>query len=89
LVTVIVVVILQPVETIAYVITVVPVVIPLTMPEVDPTVATEVVLLVHVPPGVASVSVIVDPAQTLVGPPMAAGVALTVTIVVARHPDKE
>lgn len=41
--------------------------------------------LVHVPPDVMSVSVTVEPAHTLVGPPIAAGCGLTVTIAVVAH----
>lgn len=55
--------------------------IPVTMPVPAPTVATAVVLQLHVPPGVASVSVIEDNAQTALAPTIGAGPALTVTIV--------
>jgi hypothetical protein len=65
--------------------TVVPVVTPLTMPDDEPTVATVVLLLIQVPPAVASVTVIVEPAHTLVGPLIAAGAGLTVTTAVARQ----
>jgi hypothetical protein len=57
---------------------------PTTLPLVDPTVATEVLLLVHVPPEVRSVSVLEDPTQTLVVPAMAAGSAFTVTGAVTK-----
>jgi hypothetical protein len=40
----------------------------------------------HVPPVVASVSVVVKPTQTEATPPIAAGVALTVTVAVREHP---
>jgi hypothetical protein len=38
------------------------------MPVAVPTVATEVLLLVHVPPNVVFSRLIVEPAHTLVGP---------------------
>jgi hypothetical protein len=58
----------------------VPVATPVTTPEDDPTVATVVVELIHEPPLVASVSVIDDPAQTVLPPLIAAGAAVTVSI---------
>lgn len=45
-----------------------------------PIVATEGVLLAHVPDGVASVSVMVAPGHNAVGPVMAAGDGLTVIV---------
>ena len=64
----------------------VPIVVPLavTVPSV-PTVATVVVVLVHPPPEVASVSAVVAPSHTLAVPVMAAGCTFTVTTVVAVH----
>ena len=56
----------------------VPALVPVTTPVVEFTVAIPVALLLHVPPAVASVSVIVWPAQTTVGPDMATGKELTV-----------
>jgi hypothetical protein len=53
-----------------------------TIPVEDPIVATLVVKLVHVPPGVAFDSVVVLPWQTLRVPEIAVGAALTVTVVV-------
>jgi hypothetical protein len=50
------------------------------MPVVAPMVATPRVLLAHVPPGVASVSVIVAPTHNADGPTMAAGKGLTVIV---------
>jgi hypothetical protein len=55
-------------------------------PEVDPIVATGVLLLLHVPPVITSVNVVVVPGQMLNVPVIADGTGLTVTIVVARHP---
>ncbi len=77
-----------PVVTV-YVIVAVPAPVPVTTPDV-PTVATGVLLLLHVPPDVASESVMADPVQTFPGPDMAAmeGRAFTVTtaVAVAEHP---
>jgi hypothetical protein len=64
----------------------VPVDIPVTKPEPETTVATEVLLLVHAPPPVASVSGVVAPVQTVVVPVMGAAARLTVTDVVAVQP---
>ena len=47
-----------------------------------PMVAIPVALLLQAPPGVASVSVIVAPIHTPVGPQMAAAAPFTVTIIV-------
>ena len=64
-------------------ITVDPAATPLTTPEAE-TVPAAVLEDDQVPPLLASVKVIVDPAQTTVGPPMTAtvGNALTVTVAV-------
>ena len=53
---------------------------PVTIPEPVPTVATAVVLLVHVPPGVASASVVVLPTQTVKVPVTGAVVAPGFTV---------
>ena len=63
-----------------------PEVTPVTMPDVAPMVATPVLLLVHVPPEVASVNVVVKPTHTFVVPPIAAGFGLTVKLVTAIQP---
>src|ERR1019366_9069008 len=63
--------------------------VPGAMPEttpVLPTVATAVLLLLHVPPGVASVSVVVLPAQTVAVPVTDDGNAFTVTVAEAVQP---
>jgi hypothetical protein len=65
-----------------YEIVVLPPATPVTTP-VDPTVAMDVLLLVHVPLPAASVSVTVPPAQTAELPVIAGGSADTVTTVVA------
>ena len=57
-----------------------PVAMPLTMPLPEPTVATEVVLLLHAPPVVPLVYVAVDPIHTLLGPPIAPGVGSSVKV---------
>jgi hypothetical protein len=67
---------LVPVE---YVIVALPALTPLTMPLTTSTVATDVLLLLHVPPVDVLVSAIVEPAQTVLLPPIAAGAAFTVT----------
>ena len=53
---------------------------------VDPIVAIAVLLLLHVPPTVASARVVVKPGQTVVVPVIAAGNAFTVIVAVALHP---
>ena len=55
---------------------------PVTTPVAPTTVATLVVPLVHVPPVVPSVKVMVVPAQNAAAPDTAVGKLLTVTIVV-------
>ncbi len=59
---------------------------PVTMPLV-PTVAIPVDPLLHVPPGVASARVVVAPTQipTAPGGVIAAGLAITVTVVVTKQ----
>jgi hypothetical protein len=42
--------------------------------------------VLQIPPGVALVSKVDDPLQTLAVPPIAAGAALTVIVVVLKHP---
>ena len=63
----------------------VPIATPETTPEADPTVATPVLLLLHVPPVTASVSVVVEPVQSVTVPRMAVGVGFTVTTKVAEQ----
>ena len=53
---------------------------------VEFTEAMPVALLLQVPPAVASVSVIVAPTHTAVGPLMAVGAAVIVMVLVARQP---
>ena len=66
-----------------YVIVVVPTDTPVTTPDVIPTVATAVLLLVHdTPPEVLLVTSAVLPAQTDSVPPIAFGITLTVSVAV-------
>ena len=65
----------------------VPTLIPITTPVVAPTVAIAGLLLLHVPPGVGCVHVVLDPTHTFVAPVTApVSVAFTVICVVAIHP---
>jgi hypothetical protein len=59
---------------------------PLTTPLPVPTVATEVLLLLQVPPVVASLSVKVEATHTVEEPDIEDGAPLTVTLVVAMQP---
>lgn len=65
-------------------ITDVPLVTPVTAPEV-PTVAFALLLL-QVPPPVASVNVVAEPVHTDAVPPIAAGEVLMVTVAVTLQP---
>ena len=78
------VVILHPVDNI-YVIVAVPADIPLTMPVVRATAATDVLLLVQVPPP-ASLSAVVVPEQSFVTPEINPGVGSTVMVFVVIQP---
>ena len=60
----------------------VPAATPVTMPEVDPTVAIDGLLVSHVPPETASPSVKVPPTPTVVPPDIGAS-GLTVNVIVA------
>ena len=69
---------------------VVPPEIPVTVPEPEPMVATAVLLLYHVPPLVASLSVVVQLVQILESPPATgAGLEKTVKGVVVEQPAAE
>jgi hypothetical protein len=65
----------------AYIIVDVPVATPETIPEPLPTVATDVLLLVQLPPAMASLNVIVDPAQTVAGPAVVMGAGAEFTVI--------
>ena len=64
----------------------VPVNIPVTMPEVEPIVATAGLLLVQVPPNTASLNTVVCPTHTPVLPMIGVGTGVTVIVLVAAHP---
>ena len=74
----------QPLE---YVISAVPPATPVTMPELEPTVATLVFDDVHAPKPPGLVSVVVRPEQTVCVPAFDPGLALTVNTAVAAQPD--
>ena len=56
---------------------------PVTIPPEGVTVATPVLLLLHVPPVTPSLSVINEPRQTLLAPVMVPAVAPGLTVIVA------
>ena len=58
----------------------VPIDTPVTTPVEEPTVANAVLLLLHVPPGVATVNVVVCPTHTLLAPLTDVGGATIVTV---------
>jgi hypothetical protein len=57
--------------------------LPVTTPVADPIDATEVLLLVHVPPASALDNVVLSATHTVITPVIAAGPEVTVTTVVA------
>ena len=59
---------------------VMPAVMPYTMPDVVPIVAIVVFVLLHIPPLLASLKVVVAAVQTCIVPAIAGGNGLTVTI---------
>ncbi len=65
---------------------VVPAATPVAVPDVEPIVAIPVLELLHTPPEVASVSVVVLPTVTLSVPDIAAGFGLTVMVVATLQP---
>ncbi len=66
----------------------VPAVSPVTRPVAEPAVATMILLLVQVPPGVESVRVMAVPTQSiLAGPVIADGTDVTVSVLVTRQPE--
>ena len=71
---------LQPVPSVYDMVAIPPVPIPVTSPAPD-TVATAILLLDHVPAGVASFNDVVEPAHSVNTPVMAAGTAFTVITV--------
>jgi hypothetical protein len=77
---------LQPVADILYVMRDVPVAIPETTPVEVPIDATVVLLLLHVPPGVPSVSDVLPPTHIARLPVIGAGSGLTVTTTQREQP---
>lgn len=77
---------LHPVGNASVITDVPPGALPVIIPVVVPIGATTGLLLLHVPPPVLSVSAMVDPTHTLVGPTITPGNGFTVTIVVVEHP---
>lgn len=78
--TVIVLVVKQPVEMIPHVILNVPTLMPVTTPLEEPTTATDDDDVLHTQPEVATVRVMEDPVQTVDGPDIAAGSGCTVIV---------
>jgi hypothetical protein len=66
----------------------VPAPIPSTSPVIELIVATELLLVLHVPPVVALVSTVVCPLHKFNAPALAASVPLTVTVRVAKQPNE-
>jgi hypothetical protein len=64
----------------------VPTEMPETVPLVAPAVATEVLLLLQVPPVVASLKTVDAPTHIIVVPVIGNGLGPTVTVVVTMHP---
>ena len=60
--------------------------IPVTIPEAEPIVAIEVILLPQAPPGTASLQVVVEPTHTFKVPVIGAGPGETVTVMLAVQP---
>ncbi len=78
--------IVQPLAVMVYDMSADPGPVPVTTPVVLTTVATAVLLLLHVPPVVVFVSVVVAPSHTENEPPIAAGSGFTTKEVVLKHP---
>jgi hypothetical protein len=60
---------------------------PVTIPEIAKTLAIAELLLVHIPDGVGSVSVLVSPTHMTPTPAIGKGLALTMTGMVAKQPE--
>jgi len=60
---------------------------PVTIPVVDPTVATPILPLLHTPPPDTLLSVVVLPEHSVIVPVIDEGVLITLTTRVARQPD--
>ena len=61
---------------------------PDTIPDAEPTVPMVGLLLVHVPPGIESVRLIVVPVQTVDGPTITDAVGFTVFVFIEWQPDE-
>jgi hypothetical protein len=85
--TVTVVAILHPLDAAVNVMVAVLAVTPVTVPVIKFTVATDVLLLVHVPNPAASLNVVFEPLHTVIVPKILGGAAFTVTTVVADPPE--
>ena len=59
---------------------------PVTKPELLPTVATEVLLVLQIPPVIASLNVVGNVEHTVDAPSIAVGLAMTVKVWVAAAP---
>jgi hypothetical protein len=64
----------------------VPADIPVTMPVAMPAAATDTLLLLHAPPEVALVKMVVEPVHTVSIPAIAAGSGLTVISRILKQP---
>lgn len=62
---------------------------PVTIPVSEPMIATDALDVLHVPPAVASVNVIVPLTLTVGGPAIGAGAGVMVTVRVPRQPSTE
>lgn len=80
------VVIRHPVVLSVNVMVVGPVCIPVTVPDREPTVPLAKLLLLHVPVGSVSVSVMLDPTHTAGEPLIVGGKGFTVTVTAAEAP---
>jgi hypothetical protein len=64
----------------------VPAEMPVVIPDIEPMLATAVLLLLQLPPALASDNAVAWPMHTPVAPVITDGSGLTVTIEVAVHP---
>ena len=80
---------IQPVAAIIYVIVQTPDTLPVTTTVPDPTDARVLLLLLHTPPLVVSLSVTEDPAHTIAGVPRIAVIGLTVMVTLLVQPEMD
>lgn len=76
----------QPVGKIVYDMTAVPIDAPVTAPVIEPIDAIPGLLLLQVPPGVASLNILPVPTHIARIPDIGPGLGYTVTVVVLKHP---